>query len=223
MYTNMAEKAQEEFLIPRNFIQEKELVHKLSIEDLGTFCFTFGLAQDGSKASLKERLLEYYGGQFISVNKTPKPTPRKKSAVKSLPSNTIDGVDQKTDQPILFIIDQLRKSDQRIDEIEFTVNKIGAYVKESLTNFRESLTEAIKDSTDKMTRFFDKPSDDTRTEQVSLVYGSKFTAAKRINVLEKNAKGVSNELEKLMNAGAAPLRIDRELKKLNDYESDCVH
>jgi len=51
----MVEKAQEEFLIPKNFIEAKELVNKLSIEDLRTFCFTFGLAQDGSKASLQER------------------------------------------------------------------------------------------------------------------------------------------------------------------------
>ena len=36
-------------------------------------------------------------------------------------------------------------------------------------------------------------------------------------------KGVSNELEKLMNAGTAPLRIERQLRKLNDFESDCVH
>ena len=50
----MAEKAQEEFLIPKNFIEAKELVNKLSIEDLRTFCLTFALAQDGSKASLKE-------------------------------------------------------------------------------------------------------------------------------------------------------------------------
>ena len=71
-------------------------------------------------------------------------------------------------------MDQLRKSDQRIDEIEFVVNKMGAYVEESFTNFRESLTEAIKDSTEKMMRSFDKPSDDTGTEQVHLVYGSKF-------------------------------------------------
>ena len=142
------------------------------------------------------------------MNGAPKPTPRKKSAVKSPPSNakesldseTTDGMDQKSNQPFLSIIDQLRKSDQRIDEIEFVVNKMGAYVEESLTN----LTEAIKDSTDKMMRSFDKPSDDTRTEQVPLVYGSKFTVAKRrLNFLEKNAKGVSNELEKLMNAGAA--------------------
>ena len=54
-------------------------------------------------------------------------------------------------------------------------------------------------------------------------YGSNFIVAKRrLNFPEKNAKGVSNELEKLMNAGAAPSRIERQLKKLNDYESDCV-
>ena len=104
-------------------------------------------------------------------------------------------------------MDQLRKSDQRIDEIEFAVDKMGAYVEEFLTNFRGSLTEAIKDSTEKMMRSFDKPSDDTRTVQVPLVYGSNFIAAKRrLNCLEKNAKGVSNELDKLMNTGAAPSR-----------------
>jgi len=199
-YTNTGGKGQEVFLIPKNFTEAKELVNKLSIEDLRTFCFTFGVAQEGTKASLKERLLEYYGGQFTSVNETPVPTPRKKSTVKSRPSNvkeslvseTIDGMDQKSDQPILSIMDQLRKSDQRIEEIEFVVNKIGAYVEESLTNFRESLTEAIKDSTEKMMRSFHKPSDDTGTEQVPLVYDSKFVVAKRrLNFLEKNAKGVS--------------------------------
>ena len=30
-------------------------------------------------------------------------------------------------------------------------------------------------------------------------------------------------MEKLINAEAAPSRIERQLKKLNDYESDCVH
>ena len=71
-------------------------------------------------------------------------------------------------------------------------------------------------------RSFDKPSDDTRTEHIPLVYGSKFTVAKkRLNFLEKKAKCVSNELQKLMNAGATPSRIKRQLKKLNDYESDC--
>ena len=73
------------------------------------FCFTFALAQDGSKASLKERLLEYCRGQFTPVNETPKPTRQKTSTVKSPPSNvkeslaseTIDGMDQKSYQPIL--------------------------------------------------------------------------------------------------------------------------
>jgi len=101
---------------------------------------------------------------------------------------------------------------------------MGAYVEESFTNFRESLTKAIKDSTEKMMRSLDKPSDDTGTEQVPLVCGSKFVVAKRrLNFVEKNAKGVSNELGKLMNAEAAPSRIERQLKKLNNYESDCVH
>ena len=66
------------------------------------------------------------------MNGTPKPTPRKKSAVKSplskvkesLASEVTDGMDQKSNQPILSIIDQLRKSDQRIDEIKFAVNKM---------------------------------------------------------------------------------------------------
>ena len=231
----MAEKGQEEFLVPKNLTEAKELVNKLSIEDLRTFCFTFALGQDGSKASLKERLLEYYRGQFTSVNGTPVPTPRKKSAVKSPPSNvkeslaseTVHGMDQKSDQPFSSIIDQLRKSDRRIDEIEFAVNKMGAYVEEPLTDFRESLTEAIKDSREKMMRCFDKPSqpsNDTGTEQVPLFCGSKFNIAKRrLKFLEKNAIGVSDELEKLINAEAAPSRIERHLKKLNDYEFDSVH
>ena len=73
-------------------------------------------------------------------------------------------------------------------------------------------------------RSFDKPSDDTRTEHVPVVYGSKFTVAKKgLNFLEKKAKCVSNELQKLMNAGATPSRIKRQLEKLNDYESDCFY
>ena len=101
---------------------------------------------------------------FTSVNGTPVPTPRKKSAVKSPPSNvkeslaseTVHSMDQNSDQPFLSTIDQLRKSDQRIDENEFAVNKMGAYVEESFMNFWESLTEAIPDSTEKMMRSFDK-------------------------------------------------------------------
>ena len=56
---------------------------------------------------------------------------------------------------------------------------MGADVEESVTNFRESLREAIKDSTEKMMRSFDKPSNDRKTEHVPLVYGSKFTVYKR--------------------------------------------
>ena len=105
-------------MIPKNLTVSKESVNKLSIEDLRMICFTFGLAQDRSKSSLKKRLLKYHRGQFTSVNGAPAPTPRKMFALKS----------QKSDQPILFIIDQLRKSDQRFDEIEFAVTQIGAYV-----------------------------------------------------------------------------------------------
>ena len=55
LYTNMAEKAQEEFLIPKNFIEAKELVNKLSIEDLRMFCF-----QD---------LQTHFGQKRLSANK----------------------------------------------------------------------------------------------------------------------------------------------------------
>ena len=53
-YTNVAEKGQEKFLVPKIFSEAKELVNKLSIEDLRTFCCTLALAHDGSKASLKD-------------------------------------------------------------------------------------------------------------------------------------------------------------------------
>ena len=79
-----------------------------------------------------------------------------------------------------------------------------------------------------MMRSFDKPSqpsDDAGTEQVPLFCGSKFNVTKRrLKFLEKNAKGVSDELEKLINAEAAPCwRIKLQLKRFNDYESDCVN
>ena len=47
------------FLVPQNLDEAETLVNKLTIEDLRAFCFTFGLSQDGTKASLKERLKEY--------------------------------------------------------------------------------------------------------------------------------------------------------------------
>ena len=73
----------ETLLIPQDFNEAKELITKLSIEDLKTFCFTLGLPQNGTKANLKERLLKYYKGKFSVTNGAPVPTPRKKSAVKS--------------------------------------------------------------------------------------------------------------------------------------------
>ena len=83
------------------------------------------------------------------VNGTPVQTPRKKSSVKSpssnvkefLASETTHGMDQKSDQPFLSIIDQLLKSDQRTDEINNAVNKVGAYAEESLMNFREYVAD----------------------------------------------------------------------------------
>ena len=218
--------------VTRNLDEAKKLIDKLSIEDLRTFCFTFGLSKEGTKANLKERLMLYFQDQFPLKNGTPKPvpTPRKRSTVESEKEAPVveimTDVELKLDESISFITEQLRKSDQRIDQVEFSVNKMGAYVKESLSKFRESLTEAIKDSTEKMMRSFDKPSDGTRieTDQDRLVHGSKITAVKkRLNFLKKNAKCVCNELEKLMNAEAAPARIERQLKKLNEYESDCIH
>ena len=59
---------------------------------------------------------------------------RKKSV-----SEIMADVEQKLDESISSIADQLRKSDERIDQIEFSVNKMGAYVEESLSKFRESL------------------------------------------------------------------------------------
>lgn len=70
--------AEEILLVPKNLDEAKELVNKLSIENLMAFCFTFGLSQDGTKENLKERLMEYYKGKFKSVNRTPVLTPWKK-------------------------------------------------------------------------------------------------------------------------------------------------
>ena len=39
-------KKKEEFLVPKNLTEAKELVNNLSIEDLRTFRFTFPLGQD---------------------------------------------------------------------------------------------------------------------------------------------------------------------------------
>ena len=90
-----------------------------------------------------------------------------------------------------------------------------------------SLTESIKESTERMVRTFNKPSDgDTRIDTASdhFVPDLKFVAENRkLNLLEKNAKGVCDELEKLLHMEAAPSRIESQLKRLNKYETDCLH
>ena len=43
-----------------------------------------------------------------------------------------------------------------------------------------------------------------------------------IKVFGEKLKAISNEFEKLLYAEAAPSRIERQLKKLNGCESDCV-
>ena len=61
------------FLVTQNLDQAETLVNKLTIEDLRAFCFTLGLSQDGIKASLKERLMEYYEEKFKSSLGSPVP------------------------------------------------------------------------------------------------------------------------------------------------------
>ena len=68
------------FLVPQNLDEAETLVNKLTIEDLRAFCFRFGLSQDGTKASLKERLMEYYEEKFKSSLGSPVPMPRRRIA-----------------------------------------------------------------------------------------------------------------------------------------------
>ena len=65
----------ETFLVPQNLDEAETLVNKLTIEDLRTFCFTFGLSQDGTTTSLKEQLIEYYEENFKSSLGSPVPMP----------------------------------------------------------------------------------------------------------------------------------------------------
>ena len=92
-YTNVAEKGQEKNLVPKIFSEAKKNV-------LLYACTCTWRIESKSE----RRLLEYYRAQFSAVNGTLVPTPRKKSAVKSTPSNvkeslvleTIDGVKSHT-------------------------------------------------------------------------------------------------------------------------------
>ena len=55
--------------------------------------------------------------------------------------------------------------ERRINNLEFVVSQMREYTDESLKQFRVSLTEPIKESTERMMRIFDKPSDgDTRID-----------------------------------------------------------
>ena len=231
--TKMAS-AEETLLIPKDFKEAKELVNKLGIEDLKTFCFTFGLPQDGTKADLKERLREYYKGKLPLVSGAPVPTPRKKSAVKSPDSKekemsvseAIGDVEQKLEQSISSFADQLRNSDDRIDRIEVSVNKINAYVEESLASFRVSLTEALMESTKKMMRSFMVPADiadspsNEKEQKPAEIFSS--STQRKLNFVIKNARDVCVELKKSLELKAIPSRVERQLKRLNNYESDCV-
>ena len=42
---------------------------------------------------------------------------------------------------------------------------------------------------------------------------------RKLNFLSKNAKGVCDELKKSIDSEATPLRVERQIKRLNDYES----
>ena len=208
--------AEETLLVPQNYGEAEELVNKLTIEDLRAFCYTFGLPQDGTKASLKGRLLEHYKGQFKALSGTPVPTPRKKSRAVS---------PQSTDEEPLFPSAAV-DVEQRIDRLETAVSRMREYMDESLLQFRISLTESIKESTERIMRSHDKPSDeDTAIETRSdrFVPDSKFVLEKRkLQFLEKNAKGVCSELEKLLHTESAPSRVESQLKRLSQYETDCL-
>ena len=58
--------SKEAFSVPRNLDEAKELIDKLKIEDLRTFCFTFGFSQEGTKANLKGPVIIYrLGGSGV--------------------------------------------------------------------------------------------------------------------------------------------------------------
>ena len=109
------------FLVPQNLDQAETLVNKLTIEDLRAFCFTFGLSQDGRKASLKERLMEYYEEKFKSSSGCPVPMLRRSHSAES-PKTT--GKETFSLAPV--------DVEQRIDNLEFVVSQVREYMDESL-------------------------------------------------------------------------------------------
>lgn len=114
----------------------------------------------------------------------------------------------------------LRQADDRIDRIEASVKRMNTYVEESLATFCISLTEALMESTEKMMRSFSEPTGYSKKEKGH--ERSANSAKRKLNILSKNARSVCDELQKSIDSKAIPSRVERQLKRLNDYESDCV-
>ena len=144
--------------------------------------------------------MEYYEENFKSSLGSPVPMPRRRHLAES--SKT-------TEKETLFSSAPV-DVEQRIDKLEFVVSQMREYMDELLKQFRVSLTE----STERMMRTFDKsPDGDPRIDSGPnrFVPDIKFVAGNRkLNFLEKNAKGVCDELEKLLHAEAAPTRIESQ-------------
>ena len=159
--------------------------------------------------------MECYEEKFKSSLGSPVPMPRRRHSAEC---------PQTTEKETLFSSAPV-DVEQRIDHLEFVVSQMREYMYESLKQSRVSLADSIKESSERMMRTFDKPSDgDTRIDSGAnrFVPDIKFFAANRkLNFLEKDAKGVCDELEKLLHAEAAPTRIESQLKRLSKYETDC--
>ena len=160
--------------------------------------------------------MEYYEEKFKSSLGSPVPMPRRRHSAES----------PKTTEKETFSSAPV-DVEQRIDHLEFVVSQMREYMDESLKLFHVSLTESIKESTERMMHIFDKPSNgDPRIDSGPnrFVPDTKFvTANRKLNFQEKNAKGVCDELKKLLHAEAGPTRIESQLKRLSKYETDCLH
>ena len=102
---------------------------------------------------------------------------------------------------------------------------MNTYVEESLATFRVSLTEALVESMENMMRSFSEPigyskkeKEHERSENTSI-----SSVKRKLNFLSKNARSFCDELQESIDSKAIPSRVKQQLKRLNDYESDCVH
>ena len=78
------------------------------------------------------------------------------------------------------------------------------------------------ESVEKMIGSFGVPADCTRKGAGTVANFATSLAKRKLNFLSKNAKGVCDELKKSIDSEATPLRVERQIKRLNDFESDCV-